>query len=178
MKKLILGALLAASTAVALNALPATAKEFYVGEPVVKNDMQIVPHYLLGIEMSAMPKGTAMGPGAVHIEVDVHATKDEKHGFGDGEWIPYLTIGYTLEKVGTKFKISGTLLPMTAGDGPHYANNVALAGDGDYHLTFHFEPPSKAGFLRHVDKETGVPDWWQPFSESWTFHFPSKPSTD
>jgi uncharacterized protein involved in high-affinity Fe2+ transport len=33
---------------------------------------------------------------------------------------------------------------------------------------------SKAGFIRHVDKESGVPDWWQPFSESWTLHYPSK----
>ena len=77
--------------------------------------------------------------------------------------------------MGTKFKKTGQLLPMTAGDGPHYANNVALMGDGDYQVMFHFEPPSKAGFVRHVDKATGVPDWWQPFSQSWTFHFPSKP---
>jgi len=67
---------------------------------------------------------------------------------------------------------------MTAVDGPHYANNVNLAGDGDYRLTYHFEPPPKAGFVRHVDKATGVPDWWAPFSESWTFHFPSKKATD
>jgi Histidine phosphatase superfamily (branch 1) len=52
-----LAALFAASLCVA----PASAKEFYVGEPVVKNEMQIVPHYLLGIEMStAMPKGIAL----------------------------------------------------------------------------------------------------------------------
>jgi uncharacterized protein involved in high-affinity Fe2+ transport len=38
--------------AVSLCIAPAAAKEFYVGEPVVKNEMQIVPHYLLGIEMS------------------------------------------------------------------------------------------------------------------------------
>ena len=30
--------------------------------------------------------------------------------------------------------------------------------------------------LRHIDKATGVPDWWEPFSETWTFHFPSKPA--
>jgi periplasmic iron binding protein len=164
--------LFAASLCVA----PADAKEFYVGEPVVKNEMQIVPHYLLGIEMSAMPKGTEMGRDAVHLEVDVHATKDEKHGLSDGEWVPYLTITYTIEKVGSNFKRTGALLPMTAGDGPHYADNIGLMGDGDYKLTYHFEPPSKVGFLRHVDKATGVPDWWQPFSETWTFHFPSKPA--
>jgi periplasmic iron binding protein len=158
--------------------LPAAAKEFYVGEPIVQNDMQIVPHYLLGIEMAPMTKGMAMGSNAVHLEVDVHATKDDKRGFKEDEWIPYLTISYTIEKVGTKFKKTGKLLAMTAGDGPHYANNVALMGEGDYRLTYHFEPPSKAGFVRHVDKATGVPDWWQPFSESWTFHFPSKEASD
>ena len=83
---------------------PAAAKEFYVGEPIVKNDMQLVPHYLLGIEMAPMVKGMAMGPNAVHIEIDVHATKDDKHGFKEDEWIPYLTISYTIEKVGSKFK--------------------------------------------------------------------------
>jgi len=128
----------------------AAAKEFYVGEPVVKNAMQLVPHYLLGIEMEPMVKGMAMGKNAVHIEIDVHATKDDKHGFKEDEWIGYLTISYTIEKVGTKLKKTGKLLAMTAGDGPHYANNVELMGDGDYRLTFHFEPPSKAGFVRHV----------------------------
>ena len=166
--------LFVASTAVLFAALPGAAKEYYVGEPVVQNELQIVPHYLLGIEMAPMPKGAAMGPNAVHLEVDVHATKGEKHGFKEDEWLPYLTISYTIEKVGTKFKETGKLLAMTADDGPHYANNVALMGDGDYRVTYHFDPPSKAGFIRHIDKESGVPDWWEPFSESWTFHYPSK----
>lgn len=164
--------------ALAAMSLPAKAQEFYVGDPVMKNNLEIVPHYLLGIKMAPMRKGMDMGPNAVHVEVDVHAAKGEQHGFKDGEWIPYLTISYTIEKVGTSFKKSGKLLAMTAGDGPHYANNVSLAGDGDYRLTYHFEPPSKAGFVRHVDKATGVPDWWAPFSASWTFHFPSKKAAD
>jgi hypothetical protein len=33
------------------------AKEYYVGEPVAQNEMKIIPHYLLGIEMAPMPKG-------------------------------------------------------------------------------------------------------------------------
>jgi periplasmic iron binding protein len=132
-----------------LTAFPAVAKEYYVGKPIVQNDMQIVPHYLLGIEMAPMPKRAAMGPNAVHLEVDVHATKNDKHGFKKDEWIPYLTISYTIEKVGAKFKKTGKLLAMTADDGPHYANNVAPMGDGDYRLTYRFEPPLKAGFIRH-----------------------------
>lgn len=89
--------------AAGLFALPPSsiAKEFYVGEPVVKNDLQLVPHYLLGIEMEPMPKGMSHGKDPVHIELDVHATKDEKHGFKEDEWIPYLTIEYTVEKTGS-----------------------------------------------------------------------------
>ncbi len=168
--------LLSSFAAASLFALscPALAKEFYIGEPVVRNDMQLVPHYLIGIEMDPMPKNMSHGPDAVHLELDVHATKDEKHGFKEDEWIPFLTIEYTIEKTSGGFKKTGTLAAMTAGDGPHYANNVALAGPGDYRLTYRLSPPSKAGFVRHVDKETGVPPWWQPFSVSWDFHYPSK----
>jgi len=53
---------------------------------------------------------------------------------------------------------AGKLMAMMADDGPHYANNIALMDDGDYRLSYRFEPPSKAGFIRHVDKESGVPD--------------------
>jgi uncharacterized protein involved in high-affinity Fe2+ transport len=45
--------LLVAPIAFTLTTLPVAAKEYYVGEPIVQNDMQIVPHYLLGIEMGA-----------------------------------------------------------------------------------------------------------------------------
>ena len=56
--------------------------------------------------------------------------RTKRHGLADGEWVPYLIITYTIEKVGTNFKRTGPLLPMTAGDSPHYANNVGLMGDG------------------------------------------------
>jgi hypothetical protein len=59
-------------------------------------------------------------------------------------------------------------MAMTADDGPHDANDIALMGDGDCRLTYRFEPPSKPGFSRHVDNESGVADWWEPFTESWT----------
>jgi hypothetical protein len=38
------------------------AAEFYIGEPVVQDDMQIVPNYLVVIEMDHMPPGGKMGP--------------------------------------------------------------------------------------------------------------------
>jgi periplasmic iron binding protein len=162
------------AAALALNPKFGHAAEFYIGEPVVQNDMQIVPNYLVGIEMDHMPPGGQMGPDTIHLEADVHATKDEKHGFPEDAWIPYLTIRYTLTKDGSKFKHTGKLAPMTAGDGPHYANNVKMAGPGTYQLTYEILPPSSNGFIRHVDKATGVPDWWKPITLHWTFTYPSK----
>jgi periplasmic iron binding protein len=170
-------ALSVSALALVVGAASAHATEFYVGEPVAKNGMQIVANYLTGIEMSPMPKGAAMGADAIHLEVDVHATKDEVHGFAEDAWMPYLTITYRIEKVGAKFATTGRLLAMTAADGPHYANNLVLAGPGQYHLAYTLEPPSRVGFIRHVDKATGVPDWWQPFSVEWTFTYPSKPKS-
>ncbi|MEJ1968261.1 MAG: iron transporter [Rhizomicrobium sp.] len=150
------------------------AAEFYIGEPVVRDGMQIVPNYLVGIEMDRMPPGGAMGRDAVHLEADVHATAGETHGFAEDAWIPYLTIRYTLTRDGTAFRKTGTLAPMTAGDGPHYANNVAMGGPGTYQLTYEILPPSANGFRRHVDKATGVPAWWTPITAHWTFAYPGK----
>ena len=167
---------LAATMPALFLASPAGAvQEFYVGEPVVKEGMQIVPNYLTGVEMSPMPAGMAMGKDAVHLEADVHATNAEAHGFSEDAWIPYLTISYVLTKDGAPtYKKSGLLLPMTAKDGPHYANNLDMAGPGTYHLTYIISPPSSHGFIRHVDKASGVPDWWKPITTSWTFAYPSK----
>jgi hypothetical protein len=114
------------------------------------------------------------GADVIHLEADVHATADNIYGYPDGAWIGYLTIAYTLEKQGSNWKASGTLKPMTAKDGPHYADNVKLNGPGTYKVTYGFKPPEANGFYRHTDQETGVPAWWQPFSESFTFAYPQK----
>jgi uncharacterized protein involved in high-affinity Fe2+ transport len=152
----------------------ASAAEFYVGGPETKNGLEIVGNYLTGIEMEPMPAGSAMGSDAVHLELDVHAAKDEAHGFAEDAWVPYFTITYTIEKVGSDFKKSGQLFPMIAKDGPHYATNLTMGGPGQYHVRYLIEPLSKAGFIRHVDKETGVPEWWAPFTVEWTFSYPSQ----
>ncbi|MGO9487032.1 MAG: iron transporter [Rhodomicrobium sp.] len=151
---------------------PANAHEFYVGGPIHKYDMEIVANYLVGIEMAPMAANMVHGGDAVHIEADVHATADNVYGYPDGAWVPYLSIEYTLEKKGSQWKSSGALKPMTAKDGPHYAENVAMDGPGEYKLTYRFESPEKNGFFRHIDKETGVPGWWAPFEETFVFKYP------
>ena len=47
----------------------------------MQENLQIAPNYLTGIQMDQMPKGMDMSPDAIHLEADVHATKNEKHGF-------------------------------------------------------------------------------------------------
>jgi uncharacterized protein involved in high-affinity Fe2+ transport len=167
-------AILASFALVLAASAPAWAAEFYIGEPVLKNGMLIQPNYLTGIEMEPMPSHSTMGPKTIHLEADIHAAAGETHGFQEGAWIPYVSVTYTIAKVGSPFRATGTLVAMTAQDGPHYANNLELSEAGQYHLSYHFEPPSKAGFVRHIDKETGVPKWWEPFDLEWTFTYPSR----
>lgn len=162
----------AAALLTAVWAASANAGEFYIGGPVHEHDMEIVANYLVGIEMAPMPAQMAHGDDVIHLEADVHATADNVYGYPDGAWIAYLTIHYTLEKVGSSWRSTGVLLPMTAKDGPHYAQNVKMDGPGEYKLTCRFEPPVVNGFYRHIDTETGVPDWWPPFETAFTFKYP------
>ncbi|NWA03288.1 iron transporter [Pseudomonas gingeri] len=153
----------------------AQAREFPIGGPVQTHDMEIASSYLVGIDMAPMPPGMVMGADSVHLETDVHATADNKYGFANGEWIPYLRISYLLVKQGSPdYKEIGTLLPMVAKDGAHYANNVKMDGPGTYTVVLRYESPQVNGFFHHIDKETGVPEWWGPFSETFTFKYPQK----
>lgn len=136
--------------------------------------MEIVANYLVGVEMAPMLPGMVMGPDVIHLEADVHATADNAYGCPDGAWVGYLTIAYTIEKQGTGWKTSGTLRPMQAKDGLHYADNVKMDGQGTYRVAYLFTPPEVNGFLRHVDKENGVPAWWTPFSQTLGFEYPQK----
>jgi uncharacterized protein involved in high-affinity Fe2+ transport len=166
--------IVAASAVVLLASPNADAREYFVGGPVHKNDMEIVANYLVGVEMAPMLPGMAVGPDVIHLEADVHATADNSYGYPDGAWVGYLSIAYTIQKQGTDWKASGTLRPMEAKDGPHYADNVKMNGPGIYQVAYMFTPPEANGFMRHVDKETGVPAWWKPFSQSFTFTYPQK----
>ena len=171
-------AVLLAAAAPVLAAAPADAREYFVGGPVKEQDMEIVANYLIGVQMAPMPMtmGGMMEHGSdmIHLEADIHATADSPYGYADGAWIPYLTISYALKKVDSDWSANGKLIPMTAKDGPHYANNLNMGGPGLYHLTYRIEPPAPEAFGRHIDKETGVPDWWKPITVHFDFKYPQK----
>lgn len=149
----------------------AFAKEHSVGKPIVKNHMIIAGAYLQSVKMAPVIPGLPSNPGQadVHLEADIHAGKDEPHGFQPGDWIPYLTVSYLLQKKKSDWHDFGTFMIMTAGDGPHYGGNVKLDGPGKYTVTFKIAPPPYAAFFRHTSKQTGVAPWWKPFTVSWTF---------
>ncbi len=152
----------------------AQGKEYPIGKPKTVSGMEVAAVYLQPIEME--PAGM-MRPAAqsdIHLEADIHATKDNPNGFADGEWMAYLLVHYQLSKSDGGQVLKGELMPMVANDGPHYGDNVKLAGPGKYKLTLTIAPPSAnphVPFGRHVDKETGVRPWFKPFSVDFEFVF-------
>ena len=58
-------------------------------------------------------------------------------------------------------------------------NTISIDSHGSVFLTPHqvsytLNPPAVNGFIRHTDKSTGVPGWWNPITVDWTFQYPSK----
>ncbi|HEY0836062.1 MAG TPA: iron transporter [Azospirillum sp.] len=160
--------LIAAAALAVLAVTPALAGEQPIGEPVEKHGMKIAGVYLQAVTME--PAHARHAGADIHIEADVKALKGNGNGFGEGEWIPYLDIGYELTKAGSSFRTTGKLVPMVASDGPHYGDNVTMDGPGKYRVAYTISPGAH-GFLRHTDKETGVGRWWDAFTVAWDFTY-------
>jgi len=136
---------------------------------VERDGMSIAAVFIQPITMEPMLPG--MGAADIHLGADIKALADNPHGFPEGSWIPYLTITYSITKKGSDWKTIGTFMPMVASSGPHYAQNVKLDGAGRYILNLHIDPPPRAGFFRHTDRESGVAHWWKPIDLEWEFIF-------
>lgn len=98
--------------------------------------------------------GQSSETASCHLELDVKA-KENKYGYGLGDWVPYLTIEYVVAQNGETVD-EGTFMPMAASDGPHYGANVSLNGSGTYNLTFTIKfPDTTTTYLIHTDEATG-----------------------
>jgi len=170
MHKLIKPTALATGLALLSGVGTLSAADFPIGDPVVKNGMEIAAVYIQPTKMEPMLPGM-MKPSDIHLEADISATKDNPNGFSEGSWMPYLQITYHIRKVGSDWSTLGSLMPMVASDGPHYAENIKLNGPGKYQLSYHIVPPPINGFYRHTDKETGTGRWWPPFDLNWEFTY-------
>jgi len=168
MKKYILG--LAGGCLIAA-AAPAFAREHSIGKPVVEDGLILHPVYLQPVHMAPALPGLNQGDFDAHLEIDIHADKNNAQGFQPGAWIPYLTVSYELTKQGSDWSTFGTMMAMSANDGPHYGANVKFDGPGKYRIRVRIMPPPYNSFLRHTDKETGVAAWWKPILQGWDFTY-------
>jgi uncharacterized protein involved in high-affinity Fe2+ transport len=170
---------LAASTLVSLALLagPAQAVEYPIGAPQNVAGMEVAAVYLQPIEMEPEGHMRKASESDVHLEADIHALANNANGYAEGAWIPFLLVRYQITKIGSGEVIKGDMMPMVASDGPHYGDNVKLAGPGKYRLKFSVLPPNAAdnasghSFGRHTDRATGVRPWFKPFDLEWEFTF-------
>lgn len=163
-----------AKDASAASAASGGFREFPVGDEHEAEGMKIGAVYFQPVHMEPADKaGLKADQSDIHLEADIAALKDNKVGFGAGEFIPYLTVNYRLVHLDSGKEAAGTFMPMNAGDGAHYGANVKMAGAGKYKLTFSIESPEKKDYLLHVDKETGVEGrfWTKPVEVSWEFNW-------
>jgi uncharacterized protein involved in high-affinity Fe2+ transport len=159
--------------ALALSVVACPAGAAVIGGPLLRDGLEIVPSMQTGVELDRSPSPAGQGADAVFLVADVHAAKDDSHGFGEHAFIPYLSVSFALTKDDAPtFRRSGLLYPVAGKSGPHYAAATELAGPGTYHLTYIVSPPSAHGMLRQTDKAGGVPDWWKPVNTSWIFTYP------
>ena len=90
----------------------------------------------------------------IHLEADISALENTL-GFGVGDWVPYLTVDYSVADQDGNVAAEGTFMTMSASDGPHYGANIALPDAGTYDLTITIHSPGENGYLLHTDSETG-----------------------
>jgi uncharacterized protein involved in high-affinity Fe2+ transport len=174
-------ALLVFAAVPALAAAPAPGEdtagfeEFPLGDDQEVGPLNVAGVYFQPVDMEPLGQGgLAAAESDMHLEADISALPENELGYGAGDFVPYLTVRYKLEKQNANGEvIEGTFMPMSASDGPHYGNNVKFAGAGRYKVTFTIENPEKLSYLLHVDKETGVPGrfWARPLEVSWDFDY-------
>ncbi len=155
----------------------AAAVEYPIGTPQQLYGMEIAAVYLQPIEMEPEGMMRKAAESDAHIEADIRALANNPNGFAEGEWVPNLLVKYEVTKAGADWKIAGDFMPMVANDGPHYGDNVKLAGPGKYHVKYTIYSPnapenaSGKHFGRHTDRLTGVRPWFKTFTVEYDFTF-------
>ena len=161
------------AVAAAMVAGSAAAREYPIGKPQQRSGLEVSMVYLQPITMEPAGVMRDAKDSDVHLEADVKALGDNRQGFAEGTFVPYLVLRYEIRKTGSNDVLRGDLMPMVASDGPHYGDNVKLLGPGRYTVAVDVAPPDAAHshFGRHVDKETGVAAWFAPFRLTYDFTF-------
>lgn len=139
-----------------------------------KGPLNIGTVFFQPIDMEPASMGLKAADASLHLEADIHALANNNLGYAKGEFIPDLTVNYTIEnKNDPNDKQAGTFMQMNASDGPHYGANIKMDKAGSYKLTYSIESPEKKGWMLHVDPETGVKGhfWTEPIVVNWDWDY-------
>lgn len=167
----------AGSSAEADSGAAAPGEDAGFEEQPLGDDVHVGPLVVGGVYFQPVDMEPTMGVPAseasMHMEADIHAAADNKLGYGAGDFVPALTVTYTIKDKSGNTVQSGTFMPMNASDGPHYGANIALPDAGTYQLTLKIHSPAENGWMLHVDKETGVEGrfWTTPIELSWDWQY-------
>lgn len=155
----------------------ALAIEYPIGTPHNVAGMEVAAVYLQPIEMEPDGMMRKAAEADVHMEADIHALANNPNGYPEGAWVPFLYLRYEITKLPSGEKMGGEFMPMVASDGPHYGDNVKLAGPGKYKVRLTIYPPNAKEnpigqhYGRHTDRATGVRPWFKPFDVEWEFTY-------
>jgi uncharacterized protein involved in high-affinity Fe2+ transport len=147
-------------------------EEFPLGDPQSVGPLEVAGVYFQPVDMEPAGMGLPAAQSDFHLEADISAGPNEL-GYGVGDFVPNLTVEYTITAEDGTVADSGTFMPMNASDGPHYGANIALADAGTYDVAFIIHSPEKNGHMLHVDPETGVTGryWTTPLVAEWTWDY-------
>ncbi|ABD89045.1 iron transporter [Rhodopseudomonas palustris] len=158
-------------------AVGAMAKEVPIGTPQEKSGLRVGLVYLQPIEIDTPELMRDPKQSDLHMEADIKAAKGNPWGLEEDSWFPGLLVKYKITSVENGEAVEGELTPDVATDGFAYCNNIKLPNSrpvGKYKVTLTVLPPSKnpkQRIARHVDKENGVPAWFEPLSLDYEFTF-------
>jgi uncharacterized protein involved in high-affinity Fe2+ transport len=147
-------------------------EEFDVGDPQEKAPLNIAAVYFQPVDMEPVNMGLAASESSFHLEADITAAKNDL-GYGVGDFVPGLTVDYSITGEDGKVASEGTFMPMNASDGPHYGANIKLDNAGTYKVKFSIKSPEETGNLLHIDKSTGVEGrfWTEPIEAEWDWDY-------
>ena len=109
--------------------------------------------YFQPIDMEPSSMGLKAADASFHLEADIHANqKGTELGYGKGDFVPDLTVNYTIIDKSTGKEVEG----------------------GTYQLKLSIESPASKGWMLHVDPETGVKGhfWTEPIEvtfDNWDY---------
>jgi uncharacterized protein involved in high-affinity Fe2+ transport len=147
--------------------------EYPIGDDLQLGPLNVAGVYFQPVDMSPAGNSLPASESDMHIEADIAALPDNELGYGAGDFVPNLTVDYKITNASGAVATEGTMMPMSASDGPHYGANVKIGDAGKYKVQFIIKSPEDNGYLLHTDAETGVTGnfWSEPLVAEWEFDY-------